>query len=86
VQIHKVVSSNLTNPNPCAKNGGSTIEEYGDTGQVFNNTEINNQDKAKVAVDVEEYSRLSGKNASGQHRSRIGSNGCYIEYEPKKNK
>jgi len=33
------VSSNLTIPNPRAKNGGSTVEGYGDTGRNFNNAE-----------------------------------------------
>jgi len=86
MQIYKVVSSNLTIPNLRAKNGGSTVEEYGDTGRIFNNAENDNQYKAKIAVDIEEYNKLSGKNTFGQRRSYISPNGCYIEYEPKKKK
>jgi len=60
------------------------MEGYGDTGRIFNNAENDNQHKAKIAVDIKEYNRLSGKNAFGQRRSRIGPNRYYIEYEPKK--
>ncbi len=42
VQIYEVVSSNLTIPNLHTKNGGSTVEEYGDTGRIFDNTENDN--------------------------------------------
>ncbi len=56
------------------------MEGHGDTGRNFDNAENNNPHKTRIAVDIEEYSRPSGK----KYNSRIGPNGRYIEYEPKK--
>jgi len=58
VRNHKLVSSNLTIPNPRAKNGGSTVEEYGDAGQIFDNAE---NDIQHIARKSRWNSRLSGK-------------------------